>query len=145
SVIKKLKEDKSTTLDNYPIMKELAIILLTGLLVFWFIPGLMELLTQTAIDNNMPGGTIRDEVARMLVNYAFTGLIFVLVLISFTKVAWQIGITLTFCHAALDLIIDIYPDVNIWSPFNIRFILVFFMTSIVALLTYFFSQKDNVV
>ena len=145
SIIKKLKEDKSTTLDNYPIWKELAIILLTGLLVFWFIPGLMELLTQTAIENNMPGGTIRDEVARMLVNYAFTGLIFVLVLIRFPKVAWQIGITLTFCHAALDLIIDIYPDVNIWSPFNIRFILVFFMTSIVALLTYFFSQKDNVV
>ena len=145
SVIKKLKRDKSSQLDNYPIWKELAIILLTGLLVFWFIPGLMELLTQTAIVNNMPGGTIRDEIARILVNYAFTGLIFVLVLIRFPKVAWQIGITLTFCHAALDLVIDLYPDVNIWSPLNIRFILVFFMTSIVALLTYFFSQKDNVI
>lgn len=145
SVIINLKGVLSPKLENYPIWKELAIVLLTGLLVFWFIPGMMELLTQTAIVNNMPGGTIRDEIARILVNYAFTGLIFVLVLIRFPKVAWQIGITLTFCHAALDLIRDFYPDVNIWSPLNIRFILVFFMTAIVALLTYFFSRKDKVI
>ncbi len=145
SVIKKLKGDLSPKIDNYPIWKELAIVLLTGLLIFWFIPGMMEFLSQTAIVNNMPGGTIRDEIARILVNYAFTGLIFVLVLIRFPKVAWQIGITLSYCHAALDLIRDFYPDVNIWSPLNIRFILVFFMTAIVALFTYFFSRKDKVI
>lgn len=145
SVIINLKEDFFIKLENYPIWKELAIVLLTGLLIFWFIPGMMELLTHTAIDNNMPGGTFRNEIARILVNYALTGLIFVLVLIRFPKVAWQIGITLTFCHAALDLIRDIYPDVNIWSPLNTRFILVFFMASIVALLTYFYSRKDEAI
>ncbi len=143
SVIKNLKEDLSPKLVNYPIWKELIIVLFTGLLIFWFIPGMMELLTQTAIDNNMPGGTFRNEIARLLVNYSVTGLIFVAVLIRFPKVAWQIGITLTFCHAALDLIRDIYPDVNIWSPLNIRFILVLFMTAIVAFLTYLYSQKDK--
>lgn len=145
SVIKKLKLDFSNKVENYPIWKELLIFFVTGLLIFWFIPGMMELFTQTAIVNNMPGGTIRDEIARMLVNYSFTGLIFVLVIIRFPKVAWQIGITLTFCHAALDLIRDFYPEVNIWSLLNIRFILVFFMTSMVALLTYFFSRKDKVI
>jgi hypothetical protein len=145
SVIKNWKVDSSNKFENYPIWKELTIVFATGLLIFWFIPGMMELLTGTAIVNNMPGGTFRDEIARMLVNYSITGLLFVLVIIRFPKVAWQIGITLTFCHAALDLIRDFYPEVNIWSPLNIRFILVFCMTSIVALLTYFLSRKGNVV
>lgn len=145
SVIKNWKVDSSNKFENYPIWKELTIVFATGLLIFWFIPGIMELLSGTAIVNNMPGGTFRDEIARMLVNYSITGLLFVLVIIRFPKVAWQIGITLTFCHAALDLIRDFYPEVNIWSPLNIRFILVFCMTSIVALLTYFLSRKGNVV
>lgn len=145
AVIKNLKEDLSPKIENFPIWKELTIVLITGLLVFWFIPGMMELLTQTAIINNMPGGTIRDEIARMLVNYSFSGLLFILVIIRFPKAAWQIGITLTFCHAALDLFRDFYPDVNIWSPLNIRFIVVFLMTLIVALFTCFFSRKDKVI
>ena len=145
SEIKKLKEDKSLKLENYPIWKELSIVFLTGLLVFWLIPGLMELLTQTPIENNMPGGTIRDEIARMLVNYSFTGLLFIIVLIRYPKVAWQIGITLTFCYVALDLIRDYYPIENIWSPLNTRFILVFFMTSVVALLTHFYSRKEKAI
>ncbi len=145
SLIKKLKADLSNKIENYPIWKELSIVFITGILIFWFIPGMMEIFTQTAIVNNMPGGTIRDEIARMLVNYSFTGLIFVLVIIRFPNMAWQIGITLTFCHAALDLIRDLYPEVNIWSPFNIRFILVLLMTSLVSLLTYFFSRKDKAI
>jgi hypothetical protein len=123
SAIRNLKVDSSNKFENYPIWKELTIVFATGLLIFWFIPGMMELLTGTAIVNNMPGGTFRDEIARMLVNYSITGLLFILVIIRFPKVAWQIGITLTFCHAALDLIRDFYPEVNIWSPLNIRFIL----------------------
>uniref|UniRef100_UPI003216B65D hypothetical protein n=1 Tax=uncultured Draconibacterium sp. TaxID=1573823 RepID=UPI003216B65D len=144
SVIENLKGDLSLKLENYSIEKELIITLLTGLLVFWFIPGIMELFTNAAIVNNMPGGSIRDEIARILVNYTFTVLLFVLVLIRFPKVAWQIGITLTFCHASIDLIRDFYPDVNIWTPLNLRFILVFLMTAVVALFTYFISKKDEV-
>jgi len=145
SVIRNLKVDSSNKFEYYPIWKELTIVFATGLLIFWFIPGMMELLTGTTIVNNMPGGTFRDEIARMLVNYSITGLIFILVIIRFPKVAWQIGITLTFCHTALDLIRDFYTEANIWSPLNIRFILVFCMTSIVALLTYFFSRKDKAI
>ncbi len=145
AVIKNLKEDFSPRVENFPIRKELTIVLLTGLFVFWLIPGTMELFTQTAIENNMPGGTVRDEIARMLVNYSFSGLLFILVIIRYPKAAWQIGITLTFCHAALDFACDVYPDVNKWSPANIRFIVVFFMTLTVALFTWFFSRKDNVI
>ena len=71
--------------------------------------------------------------------------LFIIVLIRYPKVAWQIGITLTFCHVALDLIRDYYPVENIWSPLNTRFILVFFMTSVVALLTHFYSRKEKAI
>ena len=82
-------------------------------------------------------------IARVLVNYAFYGFIFVLVIMRFPKVAWQIGITLTFCHAAIDLVRDFYPDMNPWAPFTIHFLWVFLMTAVVALLTVYYSRRKN--
>jgi hypothetical protein len=58
-------------------------------------------------------------------------------------VAWQIGITLTFCHAAIDLIRDFYPDLNPWAPFTMHFLWVFLMTAVVAVLTAFYSRREN--
>ena len=57
--------------------------------------------------------------------------------------AWQLGITLTFCHAAIDLIRDFYPDVNKISPLTMHFFWVLVMTSLVAFMVSYFSRKDN--
>jgi len=105
----------------------------------------MEWFAKTTIINNMAGGTISEEIARIMVNYSVAGLLFVLVIMRFPKAAWQIGITLTFCHASIDLIRDFYPDINTWSPFNFRFFYIFLMTAGVGLLTHYFSRRTKVV
>ncbi len=143
SVLQNLKENENITTEGYPIWKELTVALFIGLLIFWLIPGSIELFTKTAIDNNIPGGTITNEIARLADNYAIAGLLFVLVLVRFPKAAWQIGITLTFCHAAIDMVRDYYPDTNTFSPFTMHFFWVLLMTGSVALLVSWFSRKEN--
>jgi hypothetical protein len=137
------KEYESHITEKYPAWKELGIVLTTGLLIFWLIPSTIEMFTKTAIDNNMPGGTIRNEIARMADNYAITGFIFILVLMRFPRVAWQLGITLTFCHAAIDLVRDFYPGANTFSPFTMHFFWVLLMTAVVAFLVNRFSRKEK--
>lgn len=139
----KAKEISDTK--SFPAWKELAVVLGTGLLIFWLIPGAIEWLGNITIVNNMTGGTVNAEIARMADNYTVAGLIFVLVLMRFPKAAWQIGITLTFCYAAIDLIRDFFPDVDTWSPFNLRFFYIFLMTTVVALLTRYFSMRKKVI
>ncbi len=125
--------------------KELFVVLGTGLLIFWLFPSLIEVVGKVTLDNNMPGGSIKNEMIRLVDNYSFTGLIFVLVLIRFPKAAWQIGITLTFCHTAIDLFRDFYPGVNTLSPFTWHFFWVFCTTALVAILVFYFSRKkDNI-
>ena len=145
SVLQNLKENLSFQTERFPAWKEYGVVLVAGLLIFWLIPNTIEWLAKTTIVNNMTGGTVSEEIARMVDNYMVTGLIFVLVLMRFPKSAWQIGITLTFCHAAIDLVRDFYSDVNPLSPFNLRFAYIFLMTAVVSILTHYFSQRKNAV
>ena len=78
-----------------------------------------------------------------MAGYGFYGIILVLVLIRFPGLAWQIGITLTFAHAAIDLIRDFYSDRNIWSPFTMHFFWVAMMTLGVGVLTAWFRRQPN--
>ncbi|MCG6186330.1 hypothetical protein [Maribellus maritimus] len=143
-ILKGLKE-KEPNEKKFPAWKEISIGLGTGLFIFWLLPNTIEWLGNTSIVNNMTGGTISAEIARIADNYTVTGLIFVLVLMRFPKAAWQIGITLTFCHTAIDLFRDFYPDINPWLPFNLRFFYIFIFTMAVALLTHFFSKRKMVI
>jgi hypothetical protein len=89
----------------------------------------------------MPG--LRD-IAILLSNFAFFGLIIILAVMRFPTVPWQIAITLTFCHTAIDLIRDFYPDITANSPFTARFALIFIMTLVVAVLTAYFQRRKNI-
>ncbi len=123
---------------------ELGLILVAGLVTFWLIPKTLEPFVDAASSNDgFVTGFLRD-VARILVNYAFYGFLFVLWIVRFPKLAWQIGITLTFCHTAIDLFLDFFPDVDTLSPFTMYFLFVFLATSAVAVLVWYFSQKENV-
>jgi hypothetical protein len=122
---------------------ELVLILLAGIVTYWFIPNSLEPFVEGAGDSDGVVLTALRDISRILVNYAFFGFLFVLMIIKFPKIAWQIGITLTFCHAAIDLIRDFYPDANTSSPFTMHFLFVFLMTAAVALLVAFFSRREN--
>ncbi|QGY46805.1 hypothetical protein GM418_25050 [Maribellus comscasis] len=142
-LVQQIKEIKEITPVKFTVWKEMTVVLITGLLIYWLIPNVMEWFANTVIVNNMAGGNIKEEIARLLVNYAFVGLLFIIVLIRFPKAAWQIGITLTFCHTAIDLFRDFYNDINFWSPFTLHFFWVFLTTAIVAWGVASFSNKAN--
>jgi len=100
-------------------------------------------LINSDIINNMPGGNIREEIARMVVHYSVVGLLFLLTILRFPKAAWQIGITLTFSHTAIDLFRDFYPEPNFASAFTLHFLWVLLTTIIVAALVFYIERRNG--
>jgi len=137
---------ENNTLDEtsvLPVWKELAIILVVGLVTYWLIPKSLEPFVDTSKNSESFFISVLYELGRIAVNYIFYGFLFVLVIIRYPQMAWQIGITLTFCHAAIDLFRDFYPETNTFSPFTMYFLFVFLITAVVALLVAYFSRKEN--
>jgi hypothetical protein len=62
----------------------------------------------------------------------------------FPNSVWQIGITLTFCYSAIDLLQDVLPDASTDTPFTLYFLLIFLMTLIVGLLTAWFQRQEKI-
>jgi hypothetical protein len=126
------------------IFKEFTVTLIIGLLIYWVFPSWLDPVIEAGKGTKgftMPG--LRD-IAILLSNFAFFGLIMIIAVMRFPTVAWQIAITLTFCHAAIDLIRDFYPDTTANSPFTARFALIILMTIIVAALTAYFQRRKNI-
>ena len=126
-----------------PVWQELLFVLMVGLITYWLIPKSLEPLAEATQNGESIFISVFHELARIAVNYAFYGFLFVLVIIRFPQMAWQIGITLTFCHAAIDLIRDYYPDTNTFSPFTMHFFWIMLMTTLVALLVSWLSRKEK--
>ncbi|MCA1761327.1 MAG: hypothetical protein LC658_16275, partial [Bacteroidales bacterium] len=135
--------DKISENRSFSIAGELGILFAVAVFTHWLLPNLLESFAHAGSSSEGIVITLVHGVARVLVNYAFYGFVFVLVIMRFPKVAWQIGITLTFCHAVIDLFRDFYPDLNPWSPFTMHFVWVFLMTAVVAVLTVFYSRREN--
>lgn len=139
-------ENQSVTVPEKPslaIAGELVILFVVAVFTHWLWPNLLESFAHSGNEADNFVLVLVHGVARVLLNYGFYGFVFVLVIMRFPKVAWQIGITLTFCHAAIDLVRDFYPDLNPWAPFTMHFVWVFLMTAVVAVLTAFYSRKEN--
>jgi hypothetical protein len=135
--------DKISEKHSLSIMGELGILFAVAVFTHWLWPNLLESFVDAGSVNDGFGLFVVQGIARVMVNYAFYGFIFVLVIMRFPRMAWQIGITLTFCHAAIDLIRDFYPDLNPWAPFTMHFFWVFLMTAVVAVLTAIYSRRKN--
>jgi hypothetical protein len=139
-------ENQSVKVPEKPslaIAGELVILFVVAVFTHWLWPNLLESFAHSGNEADNFVLVLVHGVARVLLNYGFYGFVFVLIIIRFPKVAWQIGITLTFCHAAIDLVRDFYPDLNPWAPFTMHFVWVFLMTAVVAVLTAFYSRKEN--
>jgi hypothetical protein len=125
------------------ILKEFVVTLIVALLIFWFLSFLLG--PVFAANRGYKGFSmvgLRD-IAILLSSFAFFGLIIVIAVMRFPTTAWQLAITLTFCHTAIDLIRDFYPDVTANSPFTARFALIFLITLVVGILTAYFQRKNN--
>ena len=134
--------------DNKPtvklnIYKELGLTLLAGLLIYWVIPNSLEPFVDAASMNDGIFISGLRTITQILVNYSFYGFILVVAIMYIPKLAWQIGITLTFCHTAIDFIRDNFSDQYTNSPF-IAALWVLSLTLIIALLTAYFRRKNEV-
>jgi hypothetical protein len=65
--------------------------------------------------------------------------------ICFPYSAWQIAVTLTFCHTVIDLSQDIYPDTSTQSLMAARVALVLIVTFVVFAFTAWFRRRKNMV
>ena len=126
------------------VLKEFGVTLLVGLLIFWAFSFWLDPFVDAgskAKEFTMIG--LRD-IAIILSNYAFFGLLMVIAVMYFPVSAWQIAVTLTFCHTIIDLVQDIYPDTATGSQLPVRVAVIFIMTFVIAALTAWFQRSKNI-
>jgi hypothetical protein len=124
--------------------KELALILVIAMGVYWLFPMLMEPLADNlSYEDGFLAGAGGDFF-RMLVNYAFYGFVMVLIALYRKELVWQIGITLTFCHAAIDMMRDIRPEPDVTVNLWIQLVAVIFLTLMVAWLVAKYRNEQNI-
>lgn len=126
------------------ILKDLLGTLIVGLLIFWAIASWLDPIVD-AIPKG-PRFTMPDlnDVAIMFSNYAFYGFLMILAAIFFPSSAWQLAITLTFCHTVIDLMKDVYPPTELSSMMGVRMMIVAAMTIVVAVFTAWGRHKKNI-
>ena len=124
--------------------KEIFAIFIISLVVYWWFPALFEPLADRMIyEHGWLNGIIGD-ILRIFINYAFYGFAIVLIILYKKELAWQIGITLTFCHTVIDYMRDLRlqpeVEVNLW----IQLLVVATVTMCVAYLVAIYRQKINI-
>jgi len=143
-VPEKVNSSAESVLTSKTILKEFTVTLIIGLLIYWFFSFWLDPLIEAGSGSKGFSMVGLRDIAILLSNFAFFGLIIIIAVMRFPAVAWQIAITLTFCHAAIDLIRDLYPDTASSSPVATRIALVFMMTLVVAVLTALFQRRKYI-
>lgn len=138
----KFESDDDEKIDAYSLKssyKEIGIALFVGLFIFLVIPGILEPFVDAASsDDGILMSGLRT-VAMMLVNYAFFGFVLIVTAMYFPKAAWQIGITLTFCHTVIDFADDYLTEISAIIP------VILLTTLVVALFTAYYQGKKNTI
>jgi len=124
------------------ISKEFLITFIVGLLIFWLLSSWLDPIVEAGRGSKGFTMVSLTDIAKLLTNYAFFGLIIIITVMRFPSVAWQIAVTLTFCHTVIDLAIDIYPDTTANSSAS-RFALILLMTVVVGVMTAWFQRRKN--
>jgi len=127
------------------VLKDMTVTLFLALFIFWFMPNYLDPIVDADSDNQGSFSMVNfADLAKMLSNFAFYGFLMILAVMRFPKSVWQIGITLTFCYAAIDLFQDVYPTTSTDTPFTLYFFMIFLMTLIVGLLTAWVQRRKKI-
>lgn len=128
-----------------PLWKDFTILFILAIIIFWAMPGWLDPIVDKAYTQGnfvAPNGV---DLAKMASNFAFFGLLIILTTLYMPEVAWQLGITFTFCYAAIDFMQDALPGTTANSPFTVYFLLILVMTAVVAALTAYFQRKEKLI
>jgi len=128
---------------NKSFTREVMLTIVLGLFIYLVMP-LLESYLETI---NKSDGVLYDSlatIARVVVNYTFIGSLLIIIALRLPDLAFQIAITLTFCHTMIDLVTDskLFPLLQS-SPFIIAFIIIA-TSSIIAVLVAIFQRKQFV-
>jgi hypothetical protein len=130
-----------------PLLAELAIVVLVALITYWGIPYALKVSGELV--SGRPGflsAAFYDLIRTMGMFACRGGLFFILVVMLYPKLAWQVGITVTLCHAAIDLVIrGYYAGNDHFAIFSLHFLYVFLMLTVVASFVAYFTRKENIV
>ncbi len=128
---------------NRPLWTELAVVTILSLAIFWFLPLFFEpLLDSTSYSQGLASG-IGHDLLRILTNYAFMGFLIILVGYRASGFAWQMAITLTFCHAVIDLMVDLEGETGIQTSLSFQILFTVVSSLLVALLIARFVRTSN--
>jgi len=124
---------------------ELMVAAIAGIAIFAAIPMIFEpIVDGTGSSDGIFIGVVRD-FSRIIVNYAFLGFGLVIIALYKPSYAWQLGITLTFCHAAIDFARDFESGTGIEIHKAIQIVFIVATTLIVALLTAKYKTGKNII
>lgn len=145
-VSKQVVTPTDSTFTSGLVWKELVVTVILVLVIFWFMPDYLDPIVDADSSNQGHFSMLNlADLAKIFSNFTFYGFIMILAVMRFASSAWQIGITLTFCYAAIDLMQDVFPDTLGNSPFTTSFLLIFLMISAVSILTARFQRKSQII
>jgi hypothetical protein len=125
------------------IWTELAVAAVMSLAIFWLLPLLLApLLDSTGYERGLASG-VGHDVLRILTNYAFIGLVLIFVAYWASRFAWQMAVTLTFCHTVIDLMQDLKGEAGIQNSLTFQIVCTVVTSLLVAFLTARFARSGN--
>ena len=114
--------------------------LLTGLVMYAIMPLLESYLETINGRNGIFYGSIATIVS-VLVSYLFIGCMLILIALRWPYLAFQIAVTLTFCHCVIDLVTDDHLLPGLQPP-QLLFIAIIAPSSVVSVLVAIFQRKQ---
>ncbi len=127
-----------------PVANQMLLIFLISALVYFIYPMLLESVASQLESSESALASITLSVLMLLGNYAFYGLILILVVLRCKAMAWQIGITLTFCHCIVDLMRDLHPQPDTEIHMGVQLLVITAATLIVAWLVAVYQRDKNI-
>lgn len=137
------KGEQSESYNFKTSVKELGIALIVGLLIFWFISFALTPIESMVENNSGFLYSVVGAIVGIFENYVFAGLIMVMAALYFPKAAWQIGISLTFCHTVIDLSRDHIVKVVETNPQLVGLLSISLATLLVGLFVAWYQGKEN--
>lgn len=139
-VFEKSVDPTKSTISYKPVLKEIALTFLAGILIFWLFSAILDPVVETG--KGVAGFTMIGfaDIAKIFSNYAFFGLILIAFAMRFPFIAWQFSITLTFCHTVIDLMKGFFSEDN--SSIT-GLLLILLLTLVVSMLTAWFQRRQN--
>jgi hypothetical protein len=122
---------------------EMISVMLIGLFIYATLP-LLESYLDTI---NNSDGILNESSAtiiRVLVSYTFIGCLLIIIALRWPFVAFQIAVTLTFCHCMIDLVTDnrLFPELQ--SSLLLIIAIIIVASLVVSVLVTIFQRKQFV-